>query len=128
MARESELSVNVSGFEKEMEQQRERARQAHKSIDILVSEESNDADATEFSGFEMNNLKNFSTRCIDVIEQGDSQYLVFEKTPFYAEMGGQVGDSGSVFIGDQTIPIVNTLKDKVGRFLHQLIFLGRMPF
>ena len=120
MARESELSVNVSGFEKEMEQQRERARQAHKSIDILVSEESNDADATEFSGFEMNNLKNFSTRCIDVIEQGDTQYLVFEKTPFYAEMGGQVGDSGSVFIGDQTIPIVNTLKDKAGRFLHQL--------
>ncbi|MBT7650118.1 MAG: alanine--tRNA ligase [Opitutae bacterium] len=120
MARESELSVNVSGFEKEMEQQRERARQAHKSIDILVSEESNDADATEFSGFEMNNLKNFSTRCIDVIEQGDTQYLVFEKTPFYAEMGGQVGDSGSVFIGDQTIPIVNTLKDKAERFLHQL--------
>lgn len=120
MARESELSVNVSGFEKEMEQQRERARQAHKSIDILVSEESNDADATEFSGFEMNNLKNFSTRCIDVIEQGETQYLVFEKTPFYAEMGGQVGDSGSVFIGDQTIPIVNTLKDKAERFLHQL--------
>jgi alanyl-tRNA synthetase len=120
MARESELSVDVSGFENEMEQQRERARQAHKSIDILVSEESNDADATEFSGFEMNNLKNFSTRCIDVIEQGDTKYLVFEKTPFYAEMGGQVGDSGSVFIGDQTIPIVNTLKDKAGRFLHQL--------
>jgi alanyl-tRNA synthetase len=120
MARESELSVDVSGFENEMEQQRERARQAHKSIDILVSEESNDADATEFSGFEMNNLKNFSTRCIDVIEQGDTQYLVFEKSPFYAEMGGQVGDSGSVFIGDQTIPIVNTLKDKAGRFLHQL--------
>ena len=120
MARESELSVDVSGFENEMEQQRERARQAHKSIDILVSEESNDADATEFSGFEMNNLKNFSTRCIDVIKQGDTKYLVFEKTPFYAEMGGQVGDSGSVFIGDQTIPIVNTLKDKAGRFLHQL--------
>lgn len=120
MARESELSVDVSGFENEMEQQRERARQAHKSIDILVSEESNDADATEFSGFEMNNLKNFSTRCIDVIKQGDTKYLVFEKSPFYAEMGGQVGDSGSVFIGDQTIPIVNTLKDKAGRFLHQL--------
>ena len=42
MARESGLSVDVPAFEKEMEKQRERARQAHKSVDILVSEESED--------------------------------------------------------------------------------------
>ena len=120
MARESGLSVDVAAFENEMEQQRQRARQAHKSVDILVSEQSDGADATEFTGYELENLKNFSTKCIDLIEQDENTYLVFEKTPFYAEMGGQVGDSGTVFIGDQTIPIINVLKDGSGRFLHQL--------
>lgn len=120
MARESGLSVDVTGFESEMEEQRQRARQAHKSVDILVSEESDGADATEFTGYELENLKNFSTQCINLIEQDETTYLIFEKTPFYAEMGGQVGDSGTVFIGDQTISIINVLKDGSGRFLHQL--------
>ena len=120
MARESGLSVDVTAFENEMEKQRQRARQAHKSVDILVSEESDGANATEFTGYELENLKNFSTQCIDLIEQDEITYLIFEKTPFYAEMGGQVGDSGTVFIGDQTIPIINVLKDGSGRFLHQL--------
>jgi alanyl-tRNA synthetase len=120
MARESGLSVDVTGFESEMEEQRQRARQAHKSVDILVSEESEGADATEFTGYELENLKNFSTQCINLIEQDETTYLIFEKTPFYAEMGGQVGDSGTVFIGDQTISIINVLKDGSGRFLHQL--------
>ena len=120
MARESGLSVDVTAFENEMEKQRQRARQAHKSVDILVSEESDGANATEFTGYELENLKNFSTQCIDLLEQDEITYLIFEKTPFYAEMGGQVGDSGTVFIGDQTIPIINVLKDGSGRFLHQL--------
>ena len=120
MARESGLSVDVSAFEKEMEQQRQRARQAHKSVDILVSEESDGKDATEFAGYSMENLSNFSTKCIDIIEKDEITYLVFEKSPFYAEMGGQVGDSGNVFICDQTIPVVNVLKDSSGRFLHNL--------
>ncbi len=120
MARESGLSVDVTAFKKEMEQQRERARQAHKSIDIIVSEKSDCADATEFVGYQMENLSNFSTKCLDIVTQDETTYLVFEKSPFYAEMGGQIGDSGTVFIGDQTIPIINVLKDGSGRFLHVL--------
>ena len=42
-----------------MEKQRERARQAHKSVDILVSEGSEDGNATEFVGYELENLQNF---------------------------------------------------------------------
>lgn len=120
MARESGLSVDVSAFEKEMEQQRQRARKAHKSVDILVSEKSDHTDATEFVGYSIENLSNFSTKCIDIIEKDDFTYLVFEKSSFYAEMGGQVGDCGNVFIGDQTIPVINVLKDASGRFLHHL--------
>ena len=120
MARESGLSVDVTAFEKEMEQQRERARQAHKSVDVMVSEQSDVSEATEFVGYKMENLSNFKTKCLDIIEKDKVTYLVFEQSPFYAEMGGQVGDSGTVFIGDQTIPVVNVLKDSSGRFLHTL--------
>jgi alanyl-tRNA synthetase len=120
MARESSISVDVSEFKKEMEKQRERARQAHKSVDILVSEESDGADATEFLGYELKNLNDFTTKCLHIIEQDETSYLVFEKTPFYAEMGGQVGDNGTVFIDDQTITVTNVLKDGSGRFLHAL--------
>jgi len=96
MARESGLSVDGEEFEKEMEKQRERARQARKSVDIVVSEEEDSANATEFVGFAPSNLEGFSTNCVDCVTQDNITYLAFEKSPFYAEMGGQVGDSGTV--------------------------------
>ena len=47
-------------------------------------------------------------------------YLVFDKSPFYAEMGGQRGDEGTVFINDQSIIITDVVKDASGRFLHKI--------
>ena len=47
-------------------------------------------------------------------------YLVFDKSPFYAEMGGQRGDEGTVFINDQSIIITDVAKDASGRFLHKI--------
>ena len=44
------------------------------------------------------------------ITLGDDSYLVFDKTPFYAEMGGQMGDQGTVFINDQSIPVTDVIK------------------
>jgi alanyl-tRNA synthetase len=120
MARESGLSVDGEEFEKEMEKQRERARQARKSVDILVSEEVDSANATEFVGHHPSNLQGFSTTCVDCVTQENTTYLAFEKSPFYAEMGGQVGDSGTVLIKDQTHLITDVVKDGSGRFLHAL--------
>jgi len=120
MARESGLSVDGEEFEKEMEKQRERARQARKSVDIVVSEEEDSANATEFVGFAPSNLEGFSTTCVDCVTQDNITYLAFEKSPFYAEMGGQVGDSGTVLINDQTHLITDVVKDGSGRFLHAL--------
>jgi alanyl-tRNA synthetase len=120
MARERGLSVDEDAFESAMEKQRQRAREAHKSIDILVSEDSDGADATEFVGYDLENLHACSASCIDLVEQDENSFLVFDKTPFYAEMGGQTGDSGSIFLSDQTLVIKNVLKDSSGRFLHQL--------
>jgi alanyl-tRNA synthetase len=120
MARERGLSVDEDAFESAMEKQRQRAREAHKSVDILVSEDSDGTNATEFVGYDLENLHACSASCIDLVEQDENSFLVFDKTPFYAEMGGQTGDSGSVFISDQTLVIKNVLKDSSGRFLHQL--------
>ena len=120
MARESNLSVDIKAFEIEMNAQRERARQAHKSVDILVSENSPGADATEFTGYNIDNLCNYPSTCTDCIHQNGITYLVFDQSPFYAEMGGQVGDSGCVFIANETHVITHVKKDSSGRFLHTL--------
>jgi len=120
MARERSLRVDEDAFESAMEKQRQRAREAHKSVDILVSEDSDGADATEFVGYDPANLQAFTATCIDLVEQDDKAFVVLDKTPFYAEMGGQTGDSGTVFISKQTLVIENVLKDSSGRFLHQL--------
>ena len=120
MARERSLSVDEDAFDSAMEKQRQRAREAHKSVDILVSEDSDGADATEFVGYDPANLQSFTASCIDLVEQDDKAFVVLDKTPFYAEMGGQTGDSGTVFVSKQTLVIENVLKDSSGRFLHQL--------
>jgi len=120
MARESNLSVDAKAFETEMNAQKERARKAHKSVDIVVSEESSGADATEFAGYDIENLVDFPSTCTDCILQNDVTYLIFKQSPFYAEMGGQVGDTGCVFIANETHVITNVTTDSSGRFLHAL--------
>ena len=120
MARENGLTINHSEFEKEMKAQKKRAREAHKSVDILVNESDTPSDSTEFCGYDLSNLQNFTTRCTDWIEQGEKCYLIVEKSPFYAEMGGQVGDTGTVTIGGITLDVLQVVKDSGGRFLHQI--------
>ena len=64
--------------------------------------------------------KIFATRCTDWIEQDEKCYLIVEKSPFYAEMGGQVGDTGTVTIGGIHLDVLQVVKDSGGRFLHQI--------
>ena len=120
MAREHGLSVNLSEFNDEMEAQKARAREAHKSVDILVSDNDTSINSTEFCGYRSSNLENFSSTCIDVIDSNDKSFLVFDKSPFYAEMGGQVGDTGEITIADSTIKVVDVIKDTNDRFLHEI--------
>ena len=79
-----------------MEQQKKRAREAHKSIDIIVSEDEHSVDSTEFCGFKHSNLHNFTATCTDLVSSNDQNFLVVDQSPLYAEMGGQVGDSGII--------------------------------
>ena len=100
-ARENNLTVDLDGFEKAMEAQRERARSSS-SFAAGQSELPRLDLSTEFSGYE--SLQSESTVQViykngaesPVIHKGDSAYMVLDKTPFYAESGGQAGDHGLI--------------------------------
>ncbi len=123
LATERGLTVDVDGFKTFMEQQRDRARAAQKKEVIVATTKDDDQVdhvATNFTGYDLVNLTEYETELVDVVAAKDATYLVFESSPFYAEMGGQAGDAGIAIIGESTVSIVDTIKDKAGRFLHKI--------
>ena len=119
MAREKGLTINKTEFDREMDKQKKRAREAHKSVDVVVNEGEDQKDATIFCGYQRSNLENFTATCTGIVKVENSSYFVFDRSPFYAEMGGQVGDSGKVEIAGKSFKISNVIKDNCGRFLHE---------
>ena len=113
MAREAGLLVDASGFEKLMSEQRDRARSAQKKEIISVSTLATEA-KTEFVGFDVDATK---SKVIEVLKDEKQTAVVLDRSPFYAEMGGQLGDTGVLISGDQEITVSDT--QKVGdAFLH----------
>ncbi len=97
MARERGLTVDVAGFEKLMEEQRERARKAQKKEEISVEEGELKAAPTKFLGYDFLEAE----AVVETVLPGkksDELNIVVDRTPFYAEMGGQVGDRGLLHV------------------------------
>ena len=123
IARERNLTLDMAGFDREMETQRERARAASRfgsadTGDIQLS------DVTEFVGYD--SLEDEST-VIGIIVDGaqvdqadaDQQALVvLDRTPFYAESGGQAGDTGQLIADGVVLNVTDTVKSG-DAFLHQ---------
>jgi alanyl-tRNA synthetase len=115
MARERGLTVDTTGFEKLMEEQRERARADHaakKSV-VMAATEELDVKPTEFVGFQT--LE--SEAVVEAIEGGASSpsepqiySIILDKTPCYAEMGGQLGDQASLVFSNGKMRVVDTQK------------------
>ncbi len=124
LATERNLSVDTAGFETEMEKQRERARAAMKK-EIIVAATEGDSSArqqpTLFVGYKVTTDTPVTANVTDVVENGKDVYLVFDRTPFYAEMGGQLGDSGTAVVAGKALTITDTVKDKAGRHLHKIV-------
>ena len=120
LAAERGLTVDVSGFEAEMTKQRDRARAAQKKGVITVSEGTEAGKPTLFVGYLLHPAPWVESRIIDVVRAGEDAFLVFDQSPFYAEMGGQIGDRGTASIDGVAFHVVDTVKDKAGRFLHKI--------
>jgi alanyl-tRNA synthetase/REP element-mobilizing transposase RayT len=95
------VTVDMPRFEKLMEQQRERARAAQKSTVVRALDISTGA-TTEFVGFEADEVE---ATILEIHPQEDAWFVITDKTVFYAEMGGQAGDTGSLVIGGLEVPI-----------------------
>ena len=113
MARERGLTVDKDGFEKLMEEQRARARAAQKKEVISLSQIETTA-PTKFVGFEK--LES-PARVLEVVSVKDKTAVVLDTSPFYAEMGGQVGDTGELTGSGQLWRVTNTQKSG-NTFLH----------
>src|SRR5437667_1219847 len=97
MARERGLTVDVVGFEKLMEEQRERARKAQKKEEINVEDGELKVAPTKFLGYDFLEAE----AVVETVLPGkkpDEVNIVVDRTPFYAEMGGQVGDRGLLHV------------------------------
>jgi alanyl-tRNA synthetase len=123
LAAERGLSVDTAGFEVEMEKQRSRGRAALKREVLVAATEGDSAvehQPTCFVGYSLAPSTGVHARVVDVVSSGKDTFLVFDQTPFYAEMGGQAGDSGSALVSGTLLSIVDTVKDKAGRHMHKV--------
>jgi len=106
MARERGLKVDVAGFNALMEEQRDRARKALKRTVIELSQIETAA-PTQFVGFDSLHAE---AKVLEVLEIKDRMAVVLDTSACYAEMGGQVGDTGELTGGGQIWRIANTQK------------------
>jgi alanyl-tRNA synthetase/REP element-mobilizing transposase RayT len=97
MARERGLTVDVAGFEKLMDEQRERARRAQKKEEISVEEGQLEVEPTKFLGYDFLETESIVDRVLPGKQPGELN-IVLDRTPLYAEMGGQVGDRGLLHV------------------------------
>ncbi len=123
IAAEQQLQVDEAGFEKEMQQQKNRSRAATAvdTEDWVVVHEGGDS---LFTGYDTLETATQIMRYRKVTGKGKTQYqLVLGSTPFYAESGGQTGDTGVLLAGDECLAITGTRKEN-NVFIH---FADKLP-
>ncbi|MBN2260848.1 MAG: alanine--tRNA ligase [Clostridiales bacterium] len=127
---EINMTIDEDSFNEEMEKQRDRARQARENESEVGWEEGKGSilsafEPTQFVGY---NQLHSDAVCLGIIKDlksvenatiGDEVEIFFDKTPFYAESGGQVGDKGVVCNDESEIHILDCTKSKNGVFLHK---------
>ncbi len=124
IARERGLQLDMAGFEREMEAQRSRARAAS-HFGAADQPAIRVEGATEFTGYDR--LRDRATvvalyrdgQPVEQLADGEAGMLVLDRTPFYAESGGQVGDTGVIRFDGGSFEVEDTRKQGGSVFLHQ---------
>ncbi|MGH8321379.1 MAG: alanine--tRNA ligase [Gammaproteobacteria bacterium] len=115
IARERDLTLDMAGFEKEMEKQRERGRAASQ-FGVEYGQDVDIKNETKFTGFDSLKDKGkiialFRGRdAVKVLKTGEQGMVILDRTPFYAESGGQVGDKGLLRTGKTEFKVEDTQK------------------
>ncbi|MGL5083019.1 MAG: alanine--tRNA ligase [Microcoleaceae cyanobacterium] len=126
IAEENGLTVDVAGFEAEMEAQRRRSKDAHETIDLMVQSSLNklaDIHPTVFLGYTEPAVKAevaavlVQGQVVESAEPGATVQIVLDQTPFYAESGGQIGDRGYLSYGDLVVRVEDVKKES-NLFIH----------
>ncbi|MDE1171862.1 MAG: alanine--tRNA ligase [Verrucomicrobium sp.] len=114
MARESGLTIDEAGFESLMEAQRSRSQAAQKKEAVVVQSGSvAKIPATLFVGYD-------ALEAQATLLHREGTAVIVDQTPFYAEMGGQVGDQGELILGEETFRVEDTVRTPAGHYLHKL--------
>lgn len=127
IAEEQGLTVDTQGFEVEMEEQRKRARDAHETIDLTVQGSldklAEHIHSTEFLGYKQPQstakveVLLVEGKTVELAEAGTKVQVILDRTPFYAESGGQIGDRGYLS-GDTVLVRVEDVKKESDFFVH----------
>ncbi|MGJ3248130.1 MAG: alanine--tRNA ligase [Elainellaceae cyanobacterium] len=127
IAEEQGITVDLAGFETEMEAQRERARDAHETIDLTVQgsldQLAEHVHSTAFLGYtDPQSAAQVVALLVDgkaaeAAEAGADVQIILDQTPFYAESGGQIGDRGFLS-GDNVLVRIEDVKKDTDFFVH----------
>ena len=124
IATEKGWSIDEAGFEKHLAKQRQNAQKdAQKEVgDWTVI---HDQQGVDFLGYDETSISDSKVIKYRKVKdkKGDQFQVVLDRTPFYAEGGGQVGDAGLLYFGDEKIPVINTKKEN-DLVIH---FIKKMP-
>ncbi len=128
MAEEEGLSVDETGFKAAMEEQKQRAREnsnfSQKAVDADLFESLDSAITSEFVGYDSLSLSEKlvamanSETMVETLNSGDEGTIITAKTPFYATMGGQKGDCGTIKTASGVFVVDETVKIPGGRIGH----------
>ena len=128
MVEEQGMTLDQAEFHKQMDEQRQRARKAREALGDLGwagVEFGKEVPETQFMGYTQNTVEGAKVVAL-VVENEQAEELmpgvdgivVLDQTPFYAEMGGQVADHGTLTCGDMVFTVTDVQKNKGGKYMH----------